>query len=173
MQDITVARWFPDGARIALAAREGEGSGHRVYVLDLKGGPPRPISPAGVRVSFLAVSPDGRLVAAVDRQGLIALFPVDGGEPRAIPGMKQGPVPVGWLRDGGLLVIPETATRPVLSRVDVGTGRVDPVTTLEPADPVGISTIRRVLLTPDERTVVFGYARLTGYLNLVESPRAP
>lgn len=173
LDDVTLARWFPDGGRIAIAAREGEGSGHRFYVLDLNGGRPRPVSPAGVRVAFLAVSPDGKLLAGVDRQGLLGLFPVDGGEPRAIPGMKQGLVPVGWSKNGGLLVIPEATTRAVLSRVDVETGRVDPITTLEPADPVGILGIRRVLLTPDERTIVFGYARATGYVNLVESPRAP
>ena len=173
LAEVTLARWFPDGARIALAGREREGSGYRFYVLDLAGGSPRPVSAPGIGASFLAVSPDGRMLAGVDRQGLLALFGVDGEEPRAVPGASKGSVPVGWTRDGGLLVIPEAATRPVLSRVDVSTGRIDPITTLEPTDPIGIRAIRRVFMTPDERTVVFGYGRLTGYLNLVESPRAP
>ena len=174
LHEVTIARWFRGGvARVALAARERDGSGHRFYVLDLDGGRPRPVSPPGVGASFLAVSPDGQWLAGIDDQGQVALFPVDGGEPRTIPGMPAGLVPVGWSREWGLLVIPEVASAPVLSRIDVRTGKIEPITTLEPTDPVGVRSIRRVLLTPDERTVVFGYSRFTGLLNLVESPRAP
>jgi hypothetical protein len=103
----------------------------------------------------------GKLLAGVDRHGLLALFPAEGGEPGAVPGMPKGSVPVGWSRDGRLLVIPEAATHPVLTRVDVRTGQMEPITGLEPTDAVGVWWIKRVLLTRDERTVVFSYARST------------
>ena len=41
------AGWFPDGKRILFAGFE-EGKGQRMYVQDLSGGAPRPITPEGV-----------------------------------------------------------------------------------------------------------------------------
>jgi hypothetical protein len=172
LEDVCVARWFSDGAHVAVLARESESPGYRFYVIDLNGGRPRPVSPFGVRVPYLAVSPDGQMLAGLDREGSMTIFPLDGGAPRAIPGLKKGLVPVGWSEGGGLLVIPEAVSHPVLSRVDVRTGKIEPITIVRPTDPVGVTMIRRVRMTPDERILVFFYPRLTGYLNLVESPRA-
>jgi len=74
--------FFPDGKRIAFTGNE-EGEGPRLFVQDLAGGDPKPVSPEGV-AAFAGnkVSPDGAFLAAASDAGL-ALYPTAGGEPRA------------------------------------------------------------------------------------------
>jgi eukaryotic-like serine/threonine-protein kinase len=88
-----LTRWFPDGKRILFAGNE-QGHGVRLYVQDLAGGKPQPITPEGVRSGSL--SPDGKLVAAIgpDQRGY--LYPVAGGEPRLIPGFAAADTPIIW-----------------------------------------------------------------------------
>jgi serine/threonine protein kinase/Tol biopolymer transport system component len=95
------AAWLPDSRRIVFAGREA-GHGVRLYLLGLDGGAPRPITPEGIRAALpgFAVSPDGTLVAAIENDGTGALFPVDGGSPRPLPGIAPGEFPVRFSPDG-------------------------------------------------------------------------
>src|SRR6266496_373277 len=95
------ANWFPDAKRILLWASE-TGHAPRGYVLDLAGGPPRPVTPPEVFPRWVshAVSPDGRSIAATDPQGNSFVYSVEGSEPRPIPGVLPGEEPVRWTADG-------------------------------------------------------------------------
>src|SRR5206468_11116832 len=81
------ARWFPDGKRLLVAAMTPRG-GTRLWVRQVGGGEPRPISPEGIRGGWLSISPDGSLVAAIDASRRMMLYPVAGGEPRPVPGIE-------------------------------------------------------------------------------------
>ena len=54
------AGWFPDGKRILFAGLE-EGKGQRMYVQDLSGRPPRPITAEGVTERANTLTPDGEV----------------------------------------------------------------------------------------------------------------
>ena len=96
------ATWFPDSQSIVFAGSE---PGHqlRLYVQAIDGGgKPRPISPEGIVAALpgFAVSPDGKFVAAIGKDRKAMLFPVDGGEPRAIKGIEDGEFPLRFRRTG-------------------------------------------------------------------------
>ncbi len=58
------ANWFPDGKRILVNGREGGKGGARLFVLDVAGGAPKPISPEGVSILGQSISPDGKSIVA-------------------------------------------------------------------------------------------------------------
>src|SRR5215470_16765771 len=53
-------QWMPDGRQLLFSAEDGEGL--RVFLQDLAGGPPRPLTPVGYRNPCPA--PDGARFAA-------------------------------------------------------------------------------------------------------------
>ena len=79
------ATWFPDSKRILFAGSE-PGHGLRLYVQGIEGGKPAAdLGPEGISAALpgFAVSPDGKLVAAIgpDQQG------------RALPGRRRAGAP--------------------------------------------------------------------------------
>jgi Tol biopolymer transport system component len=92
------AAWSRDGRRIYFAGRDAADV-RRTYVQDVDGGEPRPITPDGF--VGMALSPDGRTVAAVDRYGEYYLCAIDErAEPRPLPGYRDGDLPLQWSSDG-------------------------------------------------------------------------
>jgi len=69
-------------------------------VQDVVTGTRRAITPAE-DPSSPAISPDGKLVACRINQKVM-LYPVEGGEPRPMPGLTEGEVPIRFAADGSL-----------------------------------------------------------------------
>jgi len=142
------AQFLPDGKRIAFLAREA-GHGNRIYIQDLSGGKPRAITPEGLMVPAVAsisVSPDGRLIAGLDPEGRITLYPIDGGEPRPVPGTLHGDTPVRWTSDGqGLFVRRTEGIVMKAFLVRPATGERLPWREFRPSDPVGAADTSLVL----------------------------
>ena len=104
-QQIVNAELFPNGRPLLVDALLS-GHGRRVYVQDLAGGKPRPISPEGFGWSGHPVSPDGKFVVAYrDWSEDLFLFSTDGDASRAIPNTKKLD-PVRWAPGGGSLGSP-------------------------------------------------------------------
>ena len=80
--------WFPDGKRFVFSGFEPN-HGVRLFVQDASGGKPRAISPEGVLESDFSISPDGKFVAGVGPDQLGYVYPVEGGEAKAIPGVRD------------------------------------------------------------------------------------
>jgi serine/threonine protein kinase/Tol biopolymer transport system component len=164
------AVWFGDSRRLLVAASEA-GHGTRLYVVDVAGGTPRPITPEGISIALpgFAVSPDGKLVAAVGADQKGALFPVDGGEARPLPGLLPGEFPLRFSPDGRAVFAWKRGEVPArVSRVDVESGRREVWKELLPADPAGVERISNVLVTPDAKGYAYCYARLLSDLFVVE-----
>ena len=160
----------PDGRRVVFTGIE-PGRGARLYVMDLPSGKPRAISAEGVPLrSGHAISPDGsRFATAVD--GGIALYPLDGGEPTRLRGVRPEEVAVRWTRDGrGLYVFrPDLPGR--LDVLDVATGERRTWKEIVPPDPAGVVQVEPFVVSEDGSTYVYSYRRLLGELELMTGVR--
>ena len=162
------ARWFPDGKRIVFSGDE-PGHGLRLYVQDIAGGEPHAISPEGVNSSLFAVSPDGKLVSDVGPDGKVYLYPAEGGEPRPVPSLGEGDVPINWTGDGRSLFTYHLGEIPAkIYRLDLATGHKQFWKQFVPPDVSGVTEITGIMITPDGRGYVYEYARTLSDLYLVK-----
>ncbi len=166
------AGFFPDGKRIVFVGQE-RGHGVRLYVRDIEGGRPRPIAPEGIRaLKFDSISPDGRFVVARCLEQSYCLYPVDGGEPRPVPGI-EGLRPLWWDPSGRVLYVRKRSfdLPAEVYRLDVATGRKEPWMVLTPPDPVGVYGIGGITATPDVSAYAYDYMRRLSELYVVEGLR--
>jgi hypothetical protein len=116
------------------------------------------------------LSPDGRLVAAIGLDRALRLYPVDGGEASAIPGIEPGELPIRFSSDGRSLYVYRRPGVPArIFRVDLATGRRSLWKEISPSDPAGITNgIGRVLLSADGQSYVYGISRFLSELYMAE-----
>ena len=163
------ANFLPDGRRIVFGGREKD-HGPRIYVQDVQSGSVQAISPDNTGTVGLA-TPDGRFVIGVTAAKHF-LYPVDGGAPEPFPVMASDDIALQWSPDGRLLYVWRGATwPPVVDRVDISTGRREAWKTIQPADPVGVDNIFRILVTPDGKAYCHDYLRFLSELFVVEGLR--
>jgi len=144
----------------------------RVYVQDPDGRKPQPISPEGVLPSNLAVSPDGKEVAAVGPDRKVYSYKIAGGESRPIPGSGFGERPISWSADGRFLYLYPYGELPSrVYRLDAATGQRLLSKEIMPADAAGVTNPGPILFTPDGATYVYGYNRSLSDLYVVEGFR--
>jgi eukaryotic-like serine/threonine-protein kinase len=164
-------RFFPDGRRMLSLASE-RGQPLRLYVLDLDGGKPIPVTPPTV-TRTAAVSPDGTQIALLTSNGKLMVYPSTGGSGRVVP--TASPLgPLTWSDDDWLYVqhlgaYTQIPTR--VSRFHLPTGRLEQWTEVRPADTLGVNAITKVMVSRDAGTVVFNYRRALSEL-FVATPAA-
>jgi hypothetical protein len=149
---VNTARFFADGKRIALVAREGNRRS-RTYVQALDGSAPRAITDEGVTGAL--ISPDQHWIGVLSPTGP-ALVPVDGGALKPIQGVQPGDNRLGWSEDGQLYVANGPATLARIDKLNPFTGartrwrelRAPAIVGVRPAAPI---------ITPDGRTYAYGY----------------
>ena len=143
--------------------------GLRLWVQSVDGGNPTAISPEGIQSTQWVVSPDGKFVAAALSDAKGYLFPVDGGDSRAIPGFGVGDVPVGWTSDGQSIFVYNPGDLPSkVYRLNVAAGEKQLWKVLMPADGAGITDLGPILITPDGKSYVYEYGRTLSDLYLVD-----
>ena len=170
------AAFFPDGQRIAIAGNE-EGKGPRVFVQDLAGGDPKPISPEGT--GFRAgspVSPDGGHVAAQSDSGL-ALYPVSGGEPRPVKGSEPQDMPLRFGGDGRFLYVRgfvrgQGARLPArIFRLDLAKGTRELWRELSPPGASSLAALSALTIAPDAGAYAYTFTLATSTLYEVRGLR--
>ena len=162
--DYEWATFLPGGSSIVFAGRQ-RNQDTRMYVRPLAGGPARAFTPSGVAVWHDTVSPDGTVLAAPcgDRW---CLYPLQGGEPRPIPGTDTRSV-IGW-GEGDTLYLRDAQALPArVSRLHLPTGRIEPWRDLAPVDRSGVVGVNRIAITPDGRAYAYSFARLLSDLYVV------
>jgi Tol biopolymer transport system component len=165
---LEVSRWLPDGTRVLVQARVGEGA-RRLFVIDVDGTAITPVTPEGMAVggSRWAPSPDGSMVAVYTPNGP-ELLPISGGAPRRVPGATGASRVVGWITSGVLVSdAPQAGGR--VDRIDPATGRREQWADLQPQDPAGIMSLdlSALVTTPDGRGYGYTWHRATSDLFLV------
>jgi hypothetical protein len=163
----TAATYFPDGRRILISGNE-PGHGSRLFVQDISGGKPRAITPEGVSFIFAsALTPDGKSVVATGPDRRLAIYPVEPGEPRPLPGQDPEDVPLRWTPDGSALFVYHPSAPPLrVETIDVKTGRRALWKELRPPDPSGVDQVGPILIAPDEKSYVYSYRRALDELYL-------
>jgi eukaryotic-like serine/threonine-protein kinase len=164
-------RFFHDGKQVLYLGRAGAGA-WRLYVQNLDRGEPWTVSPEGMPRESSSISPDGRFVAAQGPNSKIAIYPVDGGAQRPLPGAEAGESPILWSADGGSLYVFRSQEAPSqVFRIDIATGRRDLWKTIAPADRSGLVQIDSIVMTPDARSYAYSYQRILTSLEVVEGLR--
>jgi hypothetical protein len=151
------AGWFPDGKRILFAGL-GEGKGRRMYVQDLSGGPPRPLTAEGVAERANTLTPDGRWLAA-RVNGRLVQVPVDGGQPRPVNGADPQDEPLRWRADGRVLFVRQGRLPVRVFALDVTSGQRTLLHELAPRDTVGVDAVWDTRLTPDGKSYAYVFIR--------------
>jgi WD40 repeat protein len=162
------AKFFPDGRRILFAGSE-PGRGIRLFILDLAGGKARAITPEGVTIAQQdPVSPDGKAIVAIGPDRRMAIYPVEPGEPRPVPGLAPDDGEVRWSADGHSLYAYNSLARPgAVDLMDVQTGKRTPWKEFHPPDPAGVLEVAPFLISPDGASYVYSYRRLLDELYVV------
>jgi sugar lactone lactonase YvrE len=169
------AAFFPDSRRIAIAGNE-RGRGTRIFVQDIEGGDPKPISPEGTTFRMGSpVTPDGAYVAARGDTG-IALYPVAGGEP--VPVKASGrDAPLRFGGGGRLLYVRRTPAGqggrvPArIYRLDLVSGTEELWRELSPAGAPTIANVNSVAIAPDAGAYAYTYSVPTARLYEVRGLR--
>jgi len=160
------AAWLPNGKGIVFVGRE-KGRPMRTFVQDLDGGQPRPVTPEGV--TGYAVSPDGKLLLGRDTSEKKALYPLDGGEPRTVPGLEDEDKLIRWTDSADSVFIYRDRERPIrIYKLNLSTGRKELVKEILPKDPAGLLGTVTVLMTPDGKGYVYAFTRRLSDLYLVK-----
>jgi Tol biopolymer transport system component len=160
------ATWFPDGRGILISGNE-PGRGSRLFVQDIPDGRPRAITPEGVSFLFDVVAPDGKSAVATGPDRRIAIYPIEPGEPRAVPGMEPDDIPFRWTADGTSIFVYRPSAPPLrIETVDVKTGRRKLWKEIRPPDPSGVEQVGPIQIAPDETSYVYSYRRALDELYL-------
>jgi len=165
------AMFFPDGHNILLAgARKSQD--YALYVENIDSGAIRPISPEGIWSSGsrqYAISPDGRLVAGMNKERRIVLYHFDGSAATVIQGVQEEEVPISFNADGTSLYVYKASEVPAKAyKVDLATGGRELWKEFAPLDPAGVYRISPILMTPDASTYVYNSLRSLSDLYTVE-----
>ena len=154
-----------------LISGNEKGGGVRLFVQEIAGVTARPITPEGTGY-LLPPSPDGRLVPSADSEGHVSLYPIDGGEPRPLPGVERGDEILLWSSDGRSILVRRRLSLPVrIERVDVATGKVTLWREIAPADRTGMTAVPSVRVSADESTLTYTVHRLLSELYVADGLR--
>ncbi len=166
----TWANWFPDGKRILIVGSEPDRR-NRLYVQDLDGGAPRPISAEGtsIQTGSDAISPNGEWVAALGPNRVPALYPTDGGDVRPLSGVVPGDLPSRWSSDGRFLYLFRQGVLPApIYRLEVQTGKKELWKEVGPSDRAGVNSIGHFQITPDGAYYAYNFLRSLSDLYVVD-----
>ncbi|HXJ86081.1 MAG TPA: protein kinase [Candidatus Binatia bacterium] len=162
MQQAASPGWMPDGKSIYFAGADGQG--WRMYLQDDGGGSPRAVTPLiSVKRNHSEshlVSPDGKFIFARDVNERGKLYPIDGGEPRSIPGWTPEDMWVTWGTDGqSAYIYDDDKTSARLYRLNLSSGKREQIRTLAPSDADGVTAVLNVRMTADGKTYAYSYDR--------------
>jgi Tol biopolymer transport system component len=157
--------WLPGGKQLLFS---GNLIGHAIqcFVQNIDGGKPRAVTPEGSR--NCQVSADGKFVSANGpTMGGPQLYAMDGGAPRAIPGLQAGES-VQWTSDPNSLFVFQRATSSVkVFRLNILTGQRKFLKEIEVPTGPGVCDMGHVLINADGTAYVYGYVRLLSDLYIV------
>jgi eukaryotic-like serine/threonine-protein kinase len=163
------AQFFPDGRRLLVCGAE-TGRAVRCYVQEIAGGKPRAVTPEGTSRGW--VSPDGGSILVRGSAGNLEIYPSGGGEPRPVPGTTPEDFALRWGADGRSILVFRGTGIPVHGeRLDIATGRREPLRTFGGAETAGALRIGTFALSSDGKSYAYSYGYQLSHLFLVEGAK--
>ncbi len=160
------AQFFPDGRRLLVCGAE-TGRAVRCYVQEISGGKPRPVTPEGTSRGF--VSPDGGSILVRGSAGSLEIYPSGGGAPRTVPGTTPEDQALRWGSDGRSIIVFRGPQIPVHGeKLDLATGRREPLVTFGGAETAGALRIGTFALSDDGKSYAYSFGYQLSHLFLVE-----
>ncbi len=159
------AGWLPNSKSIVYSARE-PGGPPRSYLLNIDGGAPRPITPQGTAGAL--VSPDGKLLLALDNKNQRWLYPLAGGDPQKLNLVLNPNERIMGFFDNKTLLARTRSVPVEVTRVDIATGHREPFKEIAPADPAGVISIPTLKFSADGKSYAYSVGRLLSDLYVVE-----
>jgi len=157
--------WMPDGKQLVFP---GQLAGHEMqcFIQKIDGGKPRAVTPEGI--VGCRPSPDGKWIASRNiASKQVRLYPLDGGEPRAVLGMLPGES-FAWTSDPKFMYVHQSEQPPVkIYRLNIMTGQRQLFKELNPMDMTGLCGLGHIILSEDGRSYIYGYTRLLSDLYMV------
>jgi len=165
------ARWLAGGKQLLVNGTE-PGKGLRVYALDIGAKTARPVTSSEAAALVYATSPDGSRFATWSYVDGVKIYPLAGGEPRSIPGVRFEEWPIQWRADGRVLYMGRASRggRYLIDEVDLATGRRTRWKELRVADPAG-AEIGYVRMTPNGEAYAYNSWNMLSTLYLVKGLR--
>ena len=166
-----VPTFFRTGRRFSSGAAH-PAERDRVFVQDLEGRERRAL-PEGFHLFRYGstVSPDGKQVAAAGPGQKLVLIPIDGGEPRPVPGALTWEAPVGLEQRRAVPLRLRVADRAAASRSTGSTSRAVAGSCgrrSSPATPPAFGGFTNITFTPDRKSYAYNFHRHLCTLYLVE-----
>jgi eukaryotic-like serine/threonine-protein kinase len=156
IENYVSAQWSRDGKSVLVCGNES-GKGTRFYIQEIGAGAPRPVTPEGTRDGKLSF--DGKRVLARGSDGKYSIYPIDGGEPKPVPGLAEADVVAQWSPDSRSVLVYRRSEIPCrLETVDLATGRRTLFKEFAPADRTGLLSMREMFVTDDLKSYAY-----TGY----------
>ena len=159
-QGLSTARWLKDG-RLVLQLVRKEGEKPVVYVRPVNGGAVTQFLPNGMYLTPRALSPDGQHISVYDDTNSYHLcdVPASGlATCKPLPGSESADRIAGWTADSGSLFVYRQYPTPIpIEKLNIATGKREPVMTLQPAS-AAVSGLRSLHITPSG-ALFYNYAR--------------
>jgi len=162
-------RWLPDG-RLFFVGNE---SGHRerTYLLDV-GGNETPLTPEGVRA--FAASADGKRLLVYDSvHTQFQLFPLDGGQPQAVPQLQKGDSPTDFTPDGAAVFVQRGGEQGAVEiwRVELAGTKRTLIRTITLTEAPSIAGGLHATVSRDGKNFAYIYSRIISTEYVVEGLR--
>jgi hypothetical protein len=159
------ARFLEDGKRLIVNGKE-QGHSNRCYLVDSAGGKPKAITPEGILCG--PSSPDSQFVIGLQSDSAVAIYPVEGGPTRLLPGLPEGFHPVQWSEDGRILYGYRVGELPSnIYKVEIATGKESFVQRLLPGEPAGVVVVAPVVVSRDGSRFLYSYNQTLSVLYII------
>jgi eukaryotic-like serine/threonine-protein kinase len=148
--------WLDNG-RVFLCGAEPDQPA-RCYQKNISGGPPVPVTPAGISRGWTAR--DGRTILAGNAQGQWQLIDLESKQTRPVPGDHVRDQVFVWSADHrSVFVRPSVAVPLRIERIDLATGTRTPAREIMPADRSGVMLVITSRIVDDGRGYSYSYWR--------------
>ena len=160
------AAWILSGSGLVFNGAAASGP-IRIYFCDRQG-QTHPVTPEGISAAFgIVVTPDSKYVLGIDQQGVLLLYPVDGGNPKPLPAKIQPDDVVLRMESDQSILVQRPGIPATILRIDAS-GKERELYTIAPGDPAGILELRGFRFSADEKSYIYSYYRVLSDLWVVD-----
>jgi Tol biopolymer transport system component len=165
-------RFLPGEKELLVLGSSGDEE-TRLWRVGADGGDAQVLSETAVGSWFyMAISPDGSHVVAIDANQVPFICPTDGvTPPHPLPGTESGDLPVHWPSENEIFVCRRDSKKSDVYAIDLTTGARRFVRSMLPPDPAGVEGVFPILYASDSDSYVFGYKLLLTSLFTVSGVR--